>query len=748
MKTLHAALSIIFLLVLAATAPVLAGGWAVITLEELPAGAVAGEPITIRFAVRQHGRTLLKGLEASVHGRNTSSGETLAAAASPVTGQPGYYQAEVAFPSAGAWEWSIQAFTMDQLMPDLKVLDRVPASLPAPPSSAAIAAGASGLLLAGAAVLFARRKRARWAAGLVILGLAIGGAGFAAAAGQPGHSSRSQPAAALAGESPASLADTGKALFVSKGCVTCHTNTRLERKYTEMHIDIGPDLTRFNANPDYLRMWLADPGAVKKDTGMPDLDLDEAEIEALIAFINAQPTSQVEQSEAARPVQAPIASPPDDKPAGQNEACRSLKSDAGMLAFLSRNKREILKLYDPASGLPLCGYEPVDFAGSISYVFSPDRLSLAVLSTESPEQDSWRLHLVDLLAWKVTDTGVVLPAWSTGMAVHPDRSRVAAVHALLTEKAEPKMLGYRLVQVDASGKGKPSQSIDLDFAPRLIAYSRGGQHILLYGIAYDFVKGTNLPLTRVALFNSSDLSLDWEAQLDDVLEGVIQTGEGSNPDSYTQWQPALALAPDGEKLYVVHADADRLTTINLVQHSYTTVDIQPRLSWFERLLRRLAGVAHAKVLNGTTKHAVLSLDGAYLYVSGFTGLPSRDERGDWQFETQPFGIQMIDVGEAREVARLETPASDISLSAGGAYLFLRGWEQEQAWTDVIDSSTLAVVRRLDRQHLYPAATLSGDGLVLSDAPRGGWVYSLEVLDVKTFAESSQLDGTGFSIWAP
>lgn len=293
MKPVYAAFSIILLVVLAAAVPVMAGGWAVITLEELPAGVSAGAAVSVRFSVRQHGRTLLEGLEASVHARNTGSGESIDAPASAVEGQPGYYEAALTFPSEGAWEWSINAFGMDQPMPELSVAGRALASqpLPAPPSPAAIAAGLSGLLLAGVAAFIALRKRARWAVALVILGLAIGGASFASAASQLGKDNSSPETAVQGAEPSASPVDTGKALFIAKGCVACHSNARVERRYAGIFVGIGPDLSRFSASPEYLRMWLDNPSAVKPGVEMPDLDLDEAEIEALITFINTQAMS-------------------------------------------------------------------------------------------------------------------------------------------------------------------------------------------------------------------------------------------------------------------------------------------------------------------------------------------------------------------------------------------------------------------------------------------------------------------------
>ncbi len=56
-----------------------------------------------------------------------------------------------------------------------------------------------------------------------------------------------------------------------------------------MTIDMGaPDLSKFSASPEALHLRLKDPASVKSDTMMPNLELKETEIEALIAFINSK----------------------------------------------------------------------------------------------------------------------------------------------------------------------------------------------------------------------------------------------------------------------------------------------------------------------------------------------------------------------------------------------------------------------------------------------------------------------------
>jgi cytochrome c1 len=48
-----------------------------------------------------------------------------------------------------------------------------------------------------------------------------------------------------------------------------------------------PDLSQKVYGAEYLRMWLHDPQAVKPQTQMPRVELNNREIEALIAFLQA-----------------------------------------------------------------------------------------------------------------------------------------------------------------------------------------------------------------------------------------------------------------------------------------------------------------------------------------------------------------------------------------------------------------------------------------------------------------------------
>ena len=133
----------------------------------------------------QHGRIPLSGLDPEIHLNNTASGEDFVVFAVD-DGEAGHYSATFTLAESGNWRWSIQAFGMDQPMPELAVSE--PGALPsmaqvdpiqssALPSSAMFA-GLTGIIVAGIGLIFTLRRRSRWAMAVIVVGLLLGVAGF------------------------------------------------------------------------------------------------------------------------------------------------------------------------------------------------------------------------------------------------------------------------------------------------------------------------------------------------------------------------------------------------------------------------------------------------------------------------------------------------------------------------------------------------------------------------------------------
>lgn len=192
------------------------GGWATVTVEDVPDYVEAGKPLPLKFMIRQHGVTPLNGIHPTIEAR--SGGNAARAAAEPGK-EAGQYVAALTLREPGEWTITIN----------------------------------SG---------FGNSK-------LTLL-----------------------PIRAIAAGSPAPVAlaadERGRRLFVSKGCVGCHTRNDVDVGEGAM---IGPVLTGKRYEAAWLRKFLADPAANATHTGtfrMPNLGLKESEIASLAAFVNAE----------------------------------------------------------------------------------------------------------------------------------------------------------------------------------------------------------------------------------------------------------------------------------------------------------------------------------------------------------------------------------------------------------------------------------------------------------------------------
>lgn len=108
------------------------GGWAVVTVQDVPMYAVAGTPVEFAYDVRQHGMTLLSSLTGSLDARAGSSATDARAMAMG----NGRYIATITFPDAGKWNVKIHSGFGDVEMVPLTVIAKgAPAPAPMSPAT-------------------------------------------------------------------------------------------------------------------------------------------------------------------------------------------------------------------------------------------------------------------------------------------------------------------------------------------------------------------------------------------------------------------------------------------------------------------------------------------------------------------------------------------------------------------------------------------------------------------------------------
>lgn len=165
-----------FVALVAIAGPVLAGGWAVTTIDALPEGGfVAGQTYRLGYMIRQHGQHPFAGAKTAITLIAPGSRDRHVFPGVP-DGPAGHYVAEVTFPFEGAWDWEVsqEPFAVQTL----GTIAVAPAAIARPVESATGSSAASSALSIPAGVLGASADDLAWltlatvAVLLVMIGLA------------------------------------------------------------------------------------------------------------------------------------------------------------------------------------------------------------------------------------------------------------------------------------------------------------------------------------------------------------------------------------------------------------------------------------------------------------------------------------------------------------------------------------------------------------------------------------------------
>ena len=449
-----------------------------------------------------------------------------------------------------------------------------------------------------------------------------------------------------------------------------------------------------------------------------------------------------------------IAAPDETTPVASDSAASSAKpenacsqvplGESSLIASWDRKLDQYnLIPTNPISGQPLCAYAPLPMGRNYFYAFSPDGKRLALVVSLREDGRDGELQLIDLQNWQAIPTSIKFDYWVNAMDFSPDGRALAVASAEPLTGKHGLPGGYRLAVVDLANQSIQAETL-LAFVPRLVRFTTDGASLVVYGGTVTEGDLANED-PHLLLLDSTSLATDWEIRLAGLADGQIWRDASDNPDSVIFWSPAIVFSPEKQAIYIVHADANQLTTVDLALRTTSTVQIQMATSWIERLLALTAGVAQAKGLNGGIKSAVLSADGTRLYVVGESGVTSQDSNGEWQFSREALGLQVIDATSGMEIARMETESTDLALSSDGNRLFLRGWS-DIAWTDVVDAGSLELAAHLAGRYLIPGRLLNGEAILLSNAQNGSSLTSLASLDPGSLEEIKDWGVRDYASW--
>jgi hypothetical protein len=419
-----------------------------------------------------------------------------------------------------------------------------------------------------------------------------------------------------------------------------------------------------------------------------------------------------------------------------------------------------IQALDAGDGSRSASFGSVDLEanGSVgSYAFSPDGGTVAIATGSLPFCEPsgggsacWdgteALHLVDLEDGSVFSADLPRPSRVAGMVFAPSGERLAL--ALKTREGSQVMtfsfpdlhlLAQADLPIDPSLCGSTCTSM---------AYTDDGAEIIVFGADPGDDPGIEPPGPAQAyLLDGDSLAPLWSHTLEGFLMGswCSDNCDGTHEAFRGEaWYPAVDLSPGSNHLVALHAEADRLTSIDLDRRLVDSVDIHVAQTWLDRLIAWGAFPALAKGYSqGAFKQAYLSPDGSRMYSLGRAYHVRENEDGTLEGWDEPLGLDVIDPLTGGRLGHLDTQAGGLGLSNDGRWILLTHWESRTS-AEVLDAATLESRATFDGWQLLPLRSLEGQSLVLATV-EGGITSRFAYLDPDTLDRSAAWTTDGWAV---
>ncbi|MPZ97842.1 MAG: hypothetical protein GEU80_00670 [Dehalococcoidia bacterium] len=379
----------------------------------------------------------------------------------------------------------------------------------------------------------------------------------------------------------------------------------------------------------------------------------------------------------------------------------------------------VMQPVDPVSLEPLAGWPPLDVSAASEPTVSPDRQFAALI-----DWDANSLGIVDLEVWS-GPRWVEVPDqfWPRGWS--PDSSALLSAATACTQPLAEGRCGeewrHEVWSVDPEA-ASASMVAELDAWPDELLVRDASTAVLLMhrGDVCCGIEVQGEPF--VAILDLGSGTVVAEIPLPDLVVGQ-RIEEREHGTFGTIRRVALALHPDGRRLYIAHADEDRVAVVDLEAEEVETFDLARERSLFSRLGGWLLGgfVSTAEAKGGLNfrKQMAVSADGSRLYIAGIEDHTCPDHEYFGCRSGVPLGLQVVDTA-SMQVVHEEPGIGRFEVAPGGRWLLGSGRYYEEVEGEdqmalhafglkVLDLQTNEVVR-----HLWPGepivrVTLAPDG---------------------------------------
>lgn len=322
---------------------------------------------------------------------------------------------------------------------------------------------------------------------------------------------------------------------------------------------------------------------------------------------------------------------------------------------------------DPTTLADLPGYAPINFGHHYTYAVSSDRKTLAVITWPSDSHNAeGALHLIDLDTWTDTPADLRIDDYIGDLTFGTDGKTLYWTLPTGHHPAHDMPRDYQLYHYDFDSR---QLSVITQFPSSFIPWSLHrllSGNLAIYGVPTD---PNNLAedVPHVLIIDPAGKRIAADARLDGAKAGQFRekvTTQTPSPQGeswqYMSYAPGWAWDLERSLLYVVHADEDKVTVVDLAKEALirqTAIHLQQ--SFLESILESLIPTAEAKSVSGPVVRAMLSRDGKRLYV-----FSQKMERG----ELRAANLRVIATDGMRQISRLDELLTDFALTPDGQSL--------------------------------------------------------------------------------
>ena len=413
---------------------------------------------------------------------------------------------------------------------------------------------------------------------------------------------------------------------------------------------------------------------------------------------------------------------------------------------------------DPVSLADVPGYARIDFNRHYRYIASRDGQKLFVMLHPDDSNPGWKLRVIDLLSWTDSLVDLDIDQMVSGLTLSPDGSALYWLKPTRRDPAHGIPRAYELYRYELTSRElSVIVRFPSTFLPWEIRLMRSGCRLAVYGVPTD-VNNLSETAPHVFIVDVTTGRITADVRLNGIKAGqiLVETAEKDEPCCHI-YRPGLAWDLEEERLYVVHADEDKVTVVDLTNGEVLRQsDIRPRVSMFERVEHWLFPAVEAKLVPGTQRRALLSPDGTRLYAVGLRQEMTKDPDGVWSSHEVPLGLQVIATDNLSQLRHLDLPVSDLTLSPDGKRLLLIGSFEDFSWSGgseyedsglyVFDAERLEELAHLEPGVVFYLKGFSPDSRYAyvshpAEPSERYWTKVLQVLDLESYRFVAEIENT-------